>query len=271
MMFDKEMPRVLDEMRCLMQSSPEERVRDWFLYRDYTVLRVYGFAGQPYRLSSFLTPRIFALEFMRQRLLSEEEHFGAFKKSSNIKFPFKVGSFIFKGKGALVFIEKLLEAMDFQKEAKVNYDPYHVISLRKQANKNKPFEHQPVEGLAETTNLLQFTESSKPNEDADTVPVTATQITDGVSIAVKRSLSDTESMEVDEVASHKKATLLEGGGIADEEVFDVFKKISLVPMKTVQVNQFSFKGLEGDVDSSDSSPVFKSKEELKTSYMEKRK
>ena len=44
----------------------------------------------------FLTPRIFALEFMRQRLCAEEEHFGASKKSSNIKFPLKVGPFIFK-------------------------------------------------------------------------------------------------------------------------------------------------------------------------------
>ena len=68
MLFDEDLPRVLDEMRCLMQSSPEEQVGDWFLYRDYTVLRVYGFTGQPYRLPSFLTPRIFALEFMRQRL-----------------------------------------------------------------------------------------------------------------------------------------------------------------------------------------------------------
>ena len=120
MLFDEDLPRVLDEMRCLMQSSPEDQVGDWFLYRGYTVLRVYGFTGQPHRLPSFLTPRIFALEFMRQRLLSEEEHFGAFKKSSNIKFPLKVGSFIFKSKGALIFIEKLLENMDFQKESKVN-------------------------------------------------------------------------------------------------------------------------------------------------------
>ena len=64
-------------------------------------------------------------------MLSEEEYFGAFKKSSNIKFPFKVGPFIFKGKGALSFIEKLLENLDFIKYVNVNYDPHHVISLRK--------------------------------------------------------------------------------------------------------------------------------------------
>ena len=105
------------------------------------MLRIYGFTGHPYKLPAFLTPRIFSLEFMRQRLQSEEEHFGAFKKSSNIKFPLKVGSFIFKRKGALVFIEKLLESMEFQKGPKINYDPHHVMSLRKQANKNKPFDH----------------------------------------------------------------------------------------------------------------------------------
>ena len=146
-------------------------------------------------------------------MLSEEEHFGAFKKSSNIKFPLKVNSFIFKGKGALVFTEKLLENMDFQKEAKVNYDPHHVISLRKQANKNKPFEHQPIEGLAETTNLLQFTERSKSDEDAHTIPVTVTQITEGASIVIKRSLFEIESMELDVDGSHKKAKMLEGDEI----------------------------------------------------------
>ena len=81
MLFDEDLPRVLDEMKCLMQSSPKDRVGDWFLYKDYTVLRIYGFTGQPYRLPAFLTLRIFALEFMRQRLLSKEENFGAFKKS----------------------------------------------------------------------------------------------------------------------------------------------------------------------------------------------
>ena len=135
LLFDEVLPRVLEEMKSMMQSSPEDRIGDWFLYKDFTVLRVYGFKGEPYRLPAFLTPRICALEYMRQRLLAEEEHFGAFKKSSNIKFPLKVGSFIFKNKGALVFVEKLLENMYFQREQRVNYDPYHIISLRNYGNR----------------------------------------------------------------------------------------------------------------------------------------
>ena len=180
---------------------------------------------------------------MRKRLHSEEENFGAFKKSSNIKFPLKVGSFIFKSKGALVFIEKLLAIMEFKNEPKINYDPHHVISLRKQANKNKPFDHQSIEGLAETTNLLQFRET--PRSDGDTS-----------SIVIKRSLSEVESMELDEDGSHKKANLSHGGGISNEDISDDFKKVSLVPTKAVQINQFSFKSVDG----SESSSTFKSKE-----------
>ena len=146
LLFDDVLPRVLEDMRLMLQSSSEDKLGDWFLYKDFTVLRVYGFTGEPYRLPAFLTPRIFSLEFMRQRLCAEEEHFGEFKKYSNVKFPLKVGPFIFKNKSALLVIEKLLEVMDFQKDQRINYDPHHIISQRKQLNKNKPFDHQTIEG-----------------------------------------------------------------------------------------------------------------------------
>ena len=156
LLFDEVLPRVLEEMKLMLQSSLEDIIGDWFLYKDFIVLRVYGFTGKPYKLPVFLTPRIFALEFMRQRLCAEEEHFGAFKKSSNIKFPLKVGPFIFKNKSAMMVVEKLIEIMDFQKEQRINYEPHHIISQRKQSNKNKPFNHQVVEGLEEIANLSCF-------------------------------------------------------------------------------------------------------------------
>ena len=98
------------------------------MHKEFTVLRVYGFTGEPYRLPTFLTPRIFTLEFMRQRLYAEEEHFEVFKKYSNVKFPLKVSPFIFKNKSDVLVIEKLLEVMDFQKDEQVNCDPHHIIS-----------------------------------------------------------------------------------------------------------------------------------------------
>ena len=65
LMFDDILPRVLEEMKLILQPSSEDRIGDWFLYKYFIVLRVYGFTGEPYRLPAFLTPRISTLEFMR--------------------------------------------------------------------------------------------------------------------------------------------------------------------------------------------------------------
>ena len=46
--------------------------------------------------------------------------------------------------------------MNFMKATKVNYDPHHIISQRRQQNKNKPFEHQEVHGLANRDNLMYY-------------------------------------------------------------------------------------------------------------------
>ena len=103
--------------------------------------------------------------------------------------------------------------------------------------------------------------------DASTLPITVSQVTEGPNVLIKRSLFEIESMELDEDGSHKKAKLIQEGGISSEEISDDFKRVALVPTKAVQINQFSFKSVDG----SESSPTFKSKEELKASYMEKRK
>ena len=41
---------------------------DWFLYVEYAEIRLYGFTGYPFLLPTFLTNRIVALEFARQRI-----------------------------------------------------------------------------------------------------------------------------------------------------------------------------------------------------------
>ena len=141
---------------------------------------------------------------MRQRLCAEEEHFGAFKKSSNAKFSLKIGLFIFKNKSALLVIEKLLEVMDFQKEQKVNYEPHHIISQRKQLKKNKRFDHQTVEGLDKIENLDNFEENSEVDEDRSNKLTAVAQVPNNSNILNKRSFSKTDGMDVDENISHKK-------------------------------------------------------------------
>ena len=85
LIFGISLPRMTKEMKVYMQNS-NELVGDWFLYKEFIVLRVYGFEDEPYRLPVFLTKRIFVLEFLRQRLQVESDIFIKHKNASNMKF-----------------------------------------------------------------------------------------------------------------------------------------------------------------------------------------
>ena len=139
-----------------MQFSPEKRIGDCFLMEEGIVIRVYGFVHQPYILPAFLTPNIFSLEFIRKNLILENEHFINFKKISEIKCPWLVVPLIIKSKLVVPVVDNLLNEMRFPTVAAVNYDPHHIISIRKQVNKNKPFEHQEVAGLVESANWMDY-------------------------------------------------------------------------------------------------------------------
>ena len=67
LIYGMSLPRISEEMKAYMQSS-SELVGDCFLYKEFTVLRVYGLEDEPYRLLVFFTKRIFVLEFLRQSL-----------------------------------------------------------------------------------------------------------------------------------------------------------------------------------------------------------
>ena len=129
------------------------------------MIRVYGFSHQPYFLLAFLTVRVFSLELIRQRLIVEDEHFLSYKKHSKIKFLWTVGPLTIKSKSSLSVIENMLREMGFSMEAAVNYDPDHVILDRRQANKNKPFEHSEVAGLSEVTNWIDYPKDISNGED----------------------------------------------------------------------------------------------------------
>ena len=80
-------------------------------------------------------------------MIVENEHFLSFRKSSKINFTWSIGPFVIKNKVVLQLIEILIRGMGFPTEAAINYDPHHIISNRRQANKNKPFGHHEVAGL----------------------------------------------------------------------------------------------------------------------------
>ena len=86
----------------------------------------------------------------------ENENFPSFRKVSKINFSLKVGPFIIKNKVSLLVVEGLFRDMNFKNPTKINYDPHHITSHRRQHNKNKSFEHQEIEGLADRYNLMDY-------------------------------------------------------------------------------------------------------------------
>ena len=104
--------------------------------------RLYGFTQSPYRLPSFLNPRVFSMEFIRQKLTVEIEHFPKYKKSTDIKYPWVVGPLTIKNKDYLPMVEGLLTELGFEIEPTINYDPHQVISNMRTDQRRKPFKHE---------------------------------------------------------------------------------------------------------------------------------
>ena len=91
--------------------SKVKKIGDWFLSDFGTTIRLYGFIHLPCILPAFLTPRIFFLELIQQKLMVEEEHFLSFKKCSNLVFPWKLGPYTVRNRAALPLVSNLLRGM----------------------------------------------------------------------------------------------------------------------------------------------------------------
>jgi hypothetical protein len=129
LIFGSDLPRVLEEMKNSLQPNPENMVGDWVLFTQSTVIWVYGYHEGPHLLPVFLTPRVFSLEFIRQRIISETEHFLKAHKASNLKFPFVVGPFVVKNKSCLPQIQSKLNEFGFTQLQ--GEDMIHIISYRR--------------------------------------------------------------------------------------------------------------------------------------------
>lgn len=67
--------RVNEEIRKVLHLSDQVQAGDWYLYQNYTELRVSGCELSPYKLPKFLPMRIFDLEYIRNMLNMDEIHF----------------------------------------------------------------------------------------------------------------------------------------------------------------------------------------------------
>ena len=213
-LFNPEVSRISTELKEMLNP---DLIGDWFLAKNFSLIRVFGFTGAPYVLPIFLTTNVFALEVMRQMILADKEHFTApsLKRNSWIKYPLTVGNFVLKKEAALLIIEQILKQFDFPQASSVNYDPKHIISQRRQEYSRSLFQHtqltaedwmgkanfvmfdqiwvtQPLKQIVEERDHMNFSQSSTVQKKEEQVP------------SKKRSEPDTVEMDTEKQDTSKK-------------------------------------------------------------------
>jgi len=107
-------PRISPECKTLLQLSPNKGVGDWYIFENYTKIRVYGSELRPFLLPIFLTPRIFALAYIGKTLNLDDIHFVSRKYKANFKLKKEVGPFIVNTRSTLQVTKNIFLAMGFQ-------------------------------------------------------------------------------------------------------------------------------------------------------------
>jgi hypothetical protein len=73
-------PQINEEVQRVLHLSEDVKTGDWYLYQNHSKIRVYGCELAPYKLPRYVLVRIFALEYIRQIMNSNDIHFVSLKK-----------------------------------------------------------------------------------------------------------------------------------------------------------------------------------------------
>lgn len=131
-------PRISEEIRRIMLLTYQERTGDWYLYQNYTELRVYGCDLAPYKLPKFLPTRIFSLEYIKQMINADEVHFVAAKKKLQFRIKSQIFPFICNNGAAGEGADKILKEMNFTHSFTWSYNPWGIISKKMVENNQQP-------------------------------------------------------------------------------------------------------------------------------------
>ena len=150
--------RAVIDIRTIIHLTPEVALGYWYLFETYTMIRFYGFNGEPYMLPSFMTSRIFSLEFIRQKLHYDITHFSKDKQLETFQLPQEVKLFGVRGKETPGLVGNMLKEMGFDKDTKWKYDPRYIITRMKRTKKGKQGFHEKNELLEKVANKMKWEE-----------------------------------------------------------------------------------------------------------------
>ena len=158
---------------------------------------------------------MFALEFLRQRLVAENDNFIKHKKASSLKFVFTLEPFVVKFVFTANIINQILRSMHFETDKSLRYDPKGIMNQRRmEANfKGCDVEQDEVLVALANTNLLEAIESAngssnEQDQDAqDQQTVSQAQIPTPYKVEKYLKRPSADVMEVYQSTSAKKPKL----------------------------------------------------------------
>lgn len=140
----------------ILHLSNQENIGDWYLYQNYTEIRVYGCELAPYKLPKYLPMRIFALEYIRQMLNSYDIHFVVAKKRAQFRIKTQVVPFVCNTRTIGEEADRILKEMKFSLIFTWSYDPCGVILKLRVEKKNTPYFHTSRPDIEQYANKLEW-------------------------------------------------------------------------------------------------------------------
>jgi hypothetical protein len=101
--------RINEQVQRFLHLSYLAKTRDWYLYHNHTEIRVYECEFPPYRLPKYIPIKIFALEYIRQMINSDDIHFVSVKNKQHLRIKSQISSFICNNRVAGEEVDNLLK------------------------------------------------------------------------------------------------------------------------------------------------------------------
>jgi hypothetical protein len=193
-------PRISEEIQKVLHLSDQAKTGDWYLYQNYTEIRVYGCELPPYKLPKYLPMRIFALEYIRKMINSDEIHFVAAKKKSQFRIKTQIGPFICNNRATGEEADNLLKQMKFPLSFTWSYDPFGIISELRTKQKTTPYVHTQRPEVERYMNQDEWEENTLQEPEEQPISITTSQTTTPQKKAEKRSRKEV-SPSVTEVSA----------------------------------------------------------------------
>jgi hypothetical protein len=145
-------PRINDEVQRILHLSDNVQTGDWYLCQNHTEIRIFGCELAPYKLPRYVPVRVFALEYIRQIMNSDDIHFVSLKKKQQLRIKGQIGPFICNSRGAGEEADRILKGMNFSTSFIWRYDPHGIISDMRVKNRNTPYIHEPKPDIEKFVN-----------------------------------------------------------------------------------------------------------------------